>query len=121
MGQSFDKSLKKLGKKELRVLLVGLDGAGKTCIFLHSKQFVINEITKSTSSHNFVFVVRNPNFFFYSPFSAILYRMNIGTMVHTIPTVGFNSEEGESYLFTSHFYEISNLYFSFKETCLIFL
>lgn len=54
MGQSFDKSLKKLGKKELRVLLVGLDGAGKT---------------------------------------SILYRMNIGTMVHTIPTVGFNTEE----------------------------
>eukprot|EP01084_Bolivina_argentea_P147999 258852_1 len=57
MGGFFAKALEKLlGKKEMRVLMVGLDAAGKT---------------------------------------TILYKLKLGEIVSTIPTVGFNVETVE--------------------------
>ncbi|KAJ2157723.1 Arf GTPase arl1 [Coemansia sp. RSA 552] len=58
MGQYFTKLFNKLvfGEKEVRILILGLDGAGKT---------------------------------------TILYRLQIGEVVSTIPTIGFNVETVE--------------------------
>ncbi|DAA72739.1 ADP-ribosylation factor [Trichophyton rubrum D6] len=58
MGMSFSKMLDKLwfGKKEMRILMVGLDAAGKT---------------------------------------TILYKLKLGEIVTTIPTIGFNVETVE--------------------------
>ncbi|KAK2880082.1 hypothetical protein FQN49_000596 [Arthroderma sp. PD_2] len=58
MGMSFSKLLDKLwfGKKEMRILMVGLDAAGKT---------------------------------------TILYKLKLGEIVTTIPTIGFNVETVE--------------------------
>ncbi|KAJ2264929.1 Arf GTPase arl1, partial [Coemansia sp. RSA 371] len=55
MGHYFSKLFNQLvfGDKEVRILILGLDGAGKT---------------------------------------TILYRMQIGDVVSTIPTIGFNVE-----------------------------
>ncbi|KAK9451747.1 ADP-ribosylation factor family-domain-containing protein [Limtongia smithiae] len=55
MGQTFTKLLSKLwgGDKEIRILILGLDGAGKT---------------------------------------TILYRLQIGEVITTVPTIGFNVE-----------------------------
>ena len=57
MGGFFAKALEKLmGKKEMRILMVGLDAAGKT---------------------------------------TILYKLKLGEIVTTIPTIGFNVETVE--------------------------
>jgi len=57
MGQSFARFWQKLiGKKEMRILMVGLDAAGKT---------------------------------------TILYKLKLGEVVTTIPTIGFNVETVE--------------------------
>jgi len=57
MGNFFSKVLEKLvGKKEMRILMVGLDAAGKT---------------------------------------TILYKLKLGEVVTTIPTIGFNVETVE--------------------------
>lgn len=57
MGNVFEKMFKSLfGKKEMRILMLGLDGVGKT---------------------------------------TILYKMKLGKIVTTVPTVGFNVETVE--------------------------
>eukprot|EP01083_Nonionella_stella_P083548 231061_1 len=57
MGGFFAKALDALkGKKEYRILMVGLDAAGKT---------------------------------------TILYKLKLGEIIHTIPTIGFNVEQVE--------------------------
>ena len=58
MGNSFAKVFSKIfgGKKEMRILMVGLDAAGKT---------------------------------------TILYKLKLGEVVTTIPTIGFNVETVE--------------------------
>ncbi|KNC46555.1 ADP-ribosylation factor 1 [Thecamonas trahens ATCC 50062] len=57
MGSVFSKALSKMfGKKEMRILMVGLDAAGKT---------------------------------------TILYKLKLGEIVTTIPTIGFNVETVE--------------------------
>lgn len=57
MGNVFEKLFKSLfGKKEMRILMVGLDAAGKT---------------------------------------TILYKLKLGEIVTTIPTIGFNVETVE--------------------------
>ena len=57
MGGFFAKALQKvLGKQEMRILMVGLDAAGKT---------------------------------------TILYKLKLGDIVTTIPTIGFNVETVE--------------------------
>merc|ERR1711916_238327 len=56
MGNIFQKLLSNFGKKEMRILMVGLDAAGKT---------------------------------------TILYKLKLGEVVTTIPTIGFNVETVE--------------------------
>ena len=56
MGNVFARLFKGLGKKEMRILMVGLDAAGKT---------------------------------------TILYKLKLGEIVTTIPTIGFNVETVE--------------------------
>ncbi|XP_019734445.1 ADP-ribosylation factor 1-like [Hippocampus comes] len=56
MGNIFETLFKFLGKKEMRILMVGLDAAGKT---------------------------------------TILYKLKLGEIVTTIPTIGFNVETVE--------------------------
>jgi small GTP-binding protein len=56
MGNIFASLFKGLGKKEMRILMVGLDAAGKT---------------------------------------TILYKLKLGEIVTTIPTIGFNVETVE--------------------------
>ncbi|WP_411022910.1 ADP-ribosylation factor-like protein [Salmonella sp. s51228] len=56
MGSLFAKIFKGFGKKEMRILMVGLDAAGKT---------------------------------------TILYKLKLGEIVTTIPTIGFNVESVE--------------------------
>eukprot|EP00027_Filamoeba_sp_ATCC50430_P001015 CAMPEP_0168555590 /NCGR_PEP_ID=MMETSP0413-20121227/8420_1 /TAXON_ID=136452 /ORGANISM="Filamoeba nolandi, Strain NC-AS-23-1" /LENGTH=179 /DNA_ID=CAMNT_0008586459 /DNA_START=78 /DNA_END=617 /DNA_ORIENTATION=+ len=53
MGGTFGKLFKRFGKKDMRILMVGLDAAGKT---------------------------------------TILYKLKLGEIVTTIPTIGFNVE-----------------------------
>eukprot|EP01084_Bolivina_argentea_P147998 258851_1 len=85
MGGFFAKALEKLlGKKEMRVLMVGLDAAGKT---------------------------------------TILYKLKLGEIVSTVPTIGFNVEtvEYKNISFTvwdgvldsctsAHYYKLTILY-----------
>jgi len=56
MGGAFAKLFKRFGKKDMRILMVGLDAAGKT---------------------------------------TILYKLKLGEIVTTIPTIGFNVETVE--------------------------
>ncbi len=56
MGNFFAKLFSGFGKKEMRILMVGLDAAGKT---------------------------------------TILYKLKLGEVVTTIPTIGFNVETVE--------------------------
>lgn len=59
MGLTFSKLFDKLwGKKEMRILMVGLDAAGKT---------------------------------------TILYKLKLGEIVTTIPTIGMNSKFGRQH------------------------
>uniref|UniRef100_A0A915PRV9 ADP-ribosylation factor 6 n=1 Tax=Setaria digitata TaxID=48799 RepID=A0A915PRV9_9BILA len=60
------------GKREMRILMLGLDAAGKTINLLIGVE---------------VSGVSNSIFF-----SAILYKLKLGQSVTTIPTVGFNVE-----------------------------
>ena len=69
-GVSLGKVLSKLfGNKEMRVLMLGLDAAGKTSNFFFSKISIMVNLIK-----------------------AILYKLKLGQGVSTIPTVGFNVE-----------------------------
>lgn len=64
MGVSLGKILSKLfGNKEMRVLMLGLDAAGKTSTWYPNVNL-----------------------------TAILYKLKLGQGVSTIPTVGFNVE-----------------------------
>lgn len=76
--QKMGKLLSKIfGNKEMRILMLGLDAAGKTSKFLR----------RPTMSWQF-FILSFINF----AFSAILYKLKLGQSVTTIPTVGFNVE-----------------------------
>lgn len=69
MGSFFSKLLDKLtGIKEVRLLMLGLDNAGKT----------------SKSDYC--------SFRLFNPFLAILYKLKFNQTVTTVPTVGFNVE-----------------------------
>lgn len=57
------------GKKEMRILMLGLDAAGKT---------------STVNKYNFL----NNSFLFLG----ILYRLKLGQSIKSIPTVGFNVE-----------------------------
>ncbi len=63
------------GNREMRILMLGLDAAGKT------------------SKKNFNYLNYNYNIWFdFVFFLAILYKLKLGQSVTTIPTVGFNVE-----------------------------
>lgn len=66
------------GKKELRILMLGLDAAGKTSEFLLFSNFFDISINKKLGK--------------IGKFAAILYKLKLGQSVTTIPTVGFNVE-----------------------------
>jgi len=61
------------GNKEMRILMLGLDAAGKTSMFLFKIQ-------------------TENNYLMFLAFAAILYKLKLGQSVTTIPTVGFNVE-----------------------------
>jgi len=68
MGNIFANLFKNLfGKKEMRILMVGLDAAG---------QFQVKK--------NFLYI----HFFFFSGKTTILYKLKLGEIVTTIPTIG---------------------------------
>lgn len=66
------------GNKEMRILMLGLDAAGKTSEYSFFFFIVMNhhQSNQPCSFH----------------FSAILYKLKLGQSVTTIPTVGFNVE-----------------------------
>ena len=71
MGAQVGKMLSAIfGNKEMRILMLGLDAAGKTSTFL------------------FFFTRKNTN----KMWIAILYKLKLNQSVTTIPTVGFNVE-----------------------------
>lgn len=75
MGSFFAKLF---GNKEMRVLMLGLDSAGKTSLFSSSLRFQV-AFTRSDSLLDLFL-------------TAILYKLKLGQNVSTIPTVGFNVE-----------------------------
>jgi ADP-ribosylation factor protein 1 len=69
MGNIFANLFKNLfGKKEMRILMVGLDAAGQ----LQDKKFLYIHV------------------FFFSGKTTILYKLKLGEIVTTIPTIGKN-------------------------------
>ncbi|KAJ3994003.1 ARF/SAR [Lentinula boryana] len=73
MGANLSKALGKIfGNKEMRLLMLGLDAAGKT-----------------SKSYNFCKSAFTLTSFF---LTAILYKLKLNQSVTTIPTVGFNVE-----------------------------
>ncbi|KXT10030.1 hypothetical protein AC579_1225 [Pseudocercospora musae] len=68
MGQKISKLMNQIfGSKEMRLLMLGLDAAGKTKFHIRAQMLTIE-------------------------FAAILYKLKLDTDVTTIPTVGFNVE-----------------------------
>ena len=65
------------GNKEMRILMLGLDAAGKTSMFLiyYKKKLLV--------TNDFIAIHLS---------TAILYKLKLGQSVTTIPTVGFNVE-----------------------------
>jgi ADP-ribosylation factor protein 6 len=77
MGGSISKMMAKIfGSKEMRLLMLGLDAAGKTST---SSFTVINLLRLRVSTANLTT-------------TAILYKLKLDQDVTTIPTVGFNVE-----------------------------
>jgi ADP-ribosylation factor 6 len=77
MGGQVSKIMGKIfGSREMRLLMLGLDAAGKTSAlrFLLTTAFI------------------SPNSSLFSVSSAILYKLKLNQDVTTIPTVGFNVE-----------------------------
>jgi ADP-ribosylation factor protein 6 len=78
MGGSMSKLMGKVfGNKEMRILMLGLDAAGKTSGYLP----IMGET-----------YVQTDDLFCLIPFTAILYKLKLNQSVTTIPTVGFNVE-----------------------------
>lgn len=78
MGANFAKLFSKLfGKKDMRILMVGLDAAGKVCEFL----FII-------IIYYLIFLKKHS--LTHTPLSqtTILYKLKLGEIVTTIPTIG---------------------------------
>src|SRR5438477_8800226 len=92
MGGSISKMMGKIfGSKEMRLLMLGLDAAGKTsgfpAIYLHSfasPQRILRCVySNNPPGHQKLTFFRT---------SAILYKLKLNQDVTTIPTVGFNVE-----------------------------
>lgn len=75
MGLSFSRIWERMfGKKEMRILMVGLDAAGKVCQLLSRCNLFMTPLFIQTT---------------------ILYKLKLGEVVTTIPTIGFNVETVE--------------------------
>jgi ADP-ribosylation factor protein 6 len=82
MGGSLSKAMGKIfGNKEMRILMLGLDAAGKTSEFLGRGQKLFSCSKTLIQSSSDV-----------SELLAILYKLKLNQSVTTIPTVGFNVE-----------------------------
>ena len=83
MGLTISKALQGLlGKKEMRILMVGLDAAGKTTILYKVNQKFLHRFSGD----------------FFLRFAEKLLRiaqLKLGEIVTTIPTIGFNVETVE--------------------------
>jgi GTPase SAR1 family protein len=73
MGNLLDFFSKWSNRTEKKILMVGLDGAGKTTVCLHGKP-MLGEVLP------FSFTAK------------VLYKLRLGEQVRTIPTIGFNLE-----------------------------
>lgn len=77
MGQQLSKAIAKLfGSREMRLLMLGLDAAGKTSEYSQQAGGVCRASTIMSTDHRL----------------AILYKLKLNSDVTTIPTVGFNVE-----------------------------
>ena len=82
MGGLIDKVIGLFGKKEYRIVMVGLDGfyfliCSLYCLILDLPPF-------SSSPYRFYTAAGK---------TSILYKLKLNENVHTIPTIGFNMEE----------------------------
>ena len=78
MGLTFSSIFNQLfGKKDMRILMVGLDAAGKTLTSMAHISWVSIIILKLQGK------------------TTILYKLKLGEIVTTIPTIGFNVETVE--------------------------
>ena len=78
MGGSVSKIMSKIfGSREMRLLMLGLDAAGKTSKFLSDDLHSRAHSEARTDWHSS---------------SAILYKLKLNSDITTIPTVGFNVE-----------------------------
>lgn len=76
MGANVSKALSKIfGSKEMRILMLGLDAAGKTSKCYRHTHMI------------YIFFLMHPTLWI-----AILYKLKLNQSVTTIPTVGFNVE-----------------------------
>jgi hypothetical protein len=88
MGANVSKALGKIfGNKEMRILMLGLDAAGKTSklgrfFFVLSQKFDIRCPCSNALRRDSLYHFR----------LAILYKLKLNQSVTTIPTVGFNVE-----------------------------
>jgi ADP-ribosylation factor 6 len=81
MGASISKMMNKIfGSKEMRLLMLGLDAAGKTSTPCQQPQSPAKPYA------------RVPRQLLTFVFAAILYKLKLDQDVTTIPTVGFNVE-----------------------------
>ena len=69
------------GNKEMRILMLGLDAAGKTSKCSKTFPCSCSDLSITLDNTNELFCL-----------SAILYKLKLGQSVTTIPTVGFNVE-----------------------------
>jgi ADP-ribosylation factor 1/2 len=83
MGLHFSRIWERMfGKKEMRILMVGLDAAGKVRTYLSMVETVD-------------FISSIGLYFVYFLQTTILYKLKLGEVVTTIPTIGFNVETVE--------------------------
>ncbi|KHN80242.1 ADP-ribosylation factor 1 [Toxocara canis] len=97
MGNIFTNLFKGLfGKKEMRILMVGLDAAGKTTILYKLK---LGEIVTTIPTIGTSVLMPEMRILMVGLDAAgkttILYKLKLGEIVTTIPTIGFNVETVE--------------------------
>jgi hypothetical protein len=72
--------------REQRILMVGLDGY-VSCLFFNQLLLIKNLLYDSAIKHDFLILTS-----FRAGKTTVLYKLKLGEIVSTIPTVGFNVE-----------------------------